>query len=507
MAMTAEAINRHRAQIKALMPGIPDEMVTRLAITRAQQEPEVDVPADMPGGSWNQAAADASLKVPEPQISSIEDQNRFFDDWKAQGEARRAALEPPASPLDMQNKFFDDWAAEGRTAHESEMPDFSDVEGYATSPANKYRAGHVRDASLIEPSTDIPDLSMSTQLGTYDPERARRMTEEDNRFQKAMFGGQALTGSHPPIHDASLDTSLLGLPSGHIRDASLDPGLLGLKPQGGASAGGTAPADYSWLTRPEHEATHPNGPMGAARIGPPASLAAITAREVGAAGEKTPVGMTAGVEAFSLPNGGTIYRSGTNDSIYAQDARHNFPGRGDINADEYAGLRGHAFQPDTSAPDISLASYVQRKQQEAEARRAAKEAADIALTQHAAAAPDQLAVLGAEYRLRGQGEEALQRLRNQGAMGQLQFKAQADAQRQEAINREIAQANEQMAPLQRELAALNSDPRTKDLPAAVTRRAELETQLKQLQGILNTRLAALLPHPQGSDDVGKLWIE
>ena len=81
MAMTAEAINRHRAQIKALMPGIPDEMVTRLAITRAQQEPEVDVPADMPGGSWNQAAADASLKVPEPQISSIEDQNRFFDDW------------------------------------------------------------------------------------------------------------------------------------------------------------------------------------------------------------------------------------------------------------------------------------------------------------------------------------------------------------------------------------------------------------------------------------------
>lgn len=504
MAMTAEAINRHRAQIKALMPGIPDEMVTRLAITRAQQEPEVDVPADMPGGSWNQAAADAALKAPEPAsvISrgpaefDPEDDRPFWDVNSGASSAnmviRKFQSEPRAGYFeqmdrlavpDAPNKF--DWLLKGADTPASEIGGEGGGGAGGGSGSGAAEESHL-DWSIPGLGND-PKKPWFSDWGAPN-EDDRSALDRLRDFSGSLGAGTPMPGAVPAVPPPPVAQVP---PSGALRPPTPQ-AEIGLTPEQWRMKHGMAPAPSL--------ASAANSRVTSSFSSPDRDpmFADVNGGVPGAP-----------VTSTISPDGTVTYSNGVAGSgrIFAQDSHHNFAGRGDINADEYAGLRGHAFQPDTSAPDISLATYMQRKQQEAEARRAAKEAADIALTQHAAAAPDQLAVLGAEYRLRGQGEEALQRLRNQGAMGQLQFKAQADAQRQEAINREIAQANEQMAPLQRELAALNSDPRTKDLPAAVTRRAELETQLKQLQGILNTRLAALLPHPQGSDDVGKLWIE
>ena len=492
----------------------------------------------MPGGSWNQAAADASLKVPEPQISSIEDQNRFFDDWAAQGKAahtsapvisrgpaefdpeddrpfwdvnsgassanmviRKFQSEPRAGYFeqmdrlavpDAPNKF--DWLLKGADTPASEIGGEGGGGAGGGSGSGAAEESHL-DWSIPGLGND-PKKPWFSDWGAPN-EDDRSALDRLRDFSGSLGAGTPMPGAVPAVPPPPVAQVP---PSGALRPPTPQ-AEIGLTPEQwrmkhGMGSTPELPSVSPYAFDDQRYGERP-GSAPTSRLLDGTSITATTSPD-GAVSYTNRLGP----DALFGPEG-----SVDGSRITAQDAHHNFAGRGDINADEYAGLRGHAFQPDTSAPDISLATYMQRKQQEAEARRAAKEAADIALTQHAAAAPDQLAVLGAEYRLRGQGEEALQRLRNQGAMGQLQFKAQADAQRQEAINKEIAQANEQMAPLQRELAALNSDPRTKDLPAAVTRRAELETQLKQLQGILNTRLAALLPHPQGSDDVGKLWIE
>jgi hypothetical protein len=289
----------------------------------------------------NRALAGRVARLPpEPEPSAIEVQNRLFDAWKAEGDARRAAMDPPASPLDQQNKFFDDWAAEGRAAHVAPPP-ASPALGIFSNPGVRAERADERQQS------ELDRLALS-HMPTY---------------QQRMQGVESVPGLG--AHDIGLDAGGGAGAAGRLAAAAATPGPNAPKAPGGAPEIGLTPD--AWWTKhrmPQIEKEYAGAleGLGTGRhpgfeVGPPSGLAAIAGREVGAPGLKTESGVTSGVTAFDRPGGGTAYRSTNDDSIFATSGGQDTP---EQHRSALAGLAARAFHPQTYDPatmDVSEATH------------------------------------------------------------------------------------------------------------------------------------------------------